>query len=262
MIYTVTKKDIGARDYQEDSVDIIKNGEDTLFVLGDGMGGHSGGSIASDTLISVAREAFTTMSYENPKEFFNEIVATAHEKIKTYAEESGEDPNSTVAFALVTGNILHYANIGDSRVYIFDEYGLVTRTRDHSIPEMLFQMGEIREEEMATHPDQNKITKSLGPSKLTKVTYRDFYLQSDKNYMILLCSDGFWEYVSEYEMNKLFNLEIDDIEAELERLIALINQRAGVRADNISVAIGKIDMKSKHNENKFWNYISMDNGVF
>ena len=262
MVYKVSKTDIGARDYQEDSVDIIERGKDTLFVLGDGMGGHSGGSIASDTLISVAREAFINLNYDNPQNFFDDVVTIAHKKIKLYANQSGEDPNSTVAFALVTGNTLHYANIGDSRVYIFDEYGLVTRTRDHSIPEMLFQMGEIKEEEMATHPDQNRITRSLGPSKLTMVTYRDFYFQSDKSYMILLCSDGFWEYVSEYEMNKLFNLEIDDIEAELERLIALINQRAGVRADNISVAIGKIDMKSEHNDNKFWNYISMDNGVF
>ena len=262
MIYKVSKKDIGARDYQEDSVDIIENGQDTLFVLGDGMGGHTGGSMASETLIDVAREAFNDLDYEEPQKFFDDVVSIAHRKIKVYAKKSGEDPNSTVAFALVTGNTLHYANIGDSRVYIFDEYGLVTRTRDHSIPEMLFQMGEIKEEEMATHPDQNRITRSLGPHKLTNTTYRDFYFQSDKSYMILLCSDGFWEYISEHEMSKLFNIDAEEIEDKLEELMLLINQRAGARADNISVAIGKIDIERESHENEFWMHISMDNGVF
>lgn len=262
MIYKINKKNIGAREYQEDSVDIIERDKDTLFVLGDGMGGHTGGSIASKTLISVAREAFIELNYEYPQKFFDDIVTISHKKIKEYAQQSGEDPHSTVAFALVIENTLHYANIGDSRVYIFDEYGLVTRTRDHSIPEMLFQMGEIKEDEMATHPDQNRITRSLGPDKLTKVTYRDFYFQSDKSYMILLCSDGFWEYISEYEMAKLSNLESNEIERELDELIILINQRAGDRADNISVAVGKIDIEIESHNSDFWTHVSMDNGVF
>jgi len=258
MIYKVSRKDIGARDYQEDNVLIVENGQDVLFVLGDGMGGHTGGSKASEILVTVAQSLFLEQDYSEPQEFFNTIISIAHNKIKEYAQESGEDPNSTVALALVVGNTLHYANIGDSRVYIFDEYGLLTRTRDHSIPEMLFQMGEISEEDMATHPDQNRITRSLGPYKVTNVTYRDFYFQANKSYMILLCSDGFWEYISEHEMSQLFNIEGSHIENRLEELILLINQRAGASADNISVALAKIDIERESHDNGFWSHFSMD----
>ena len=80
--------------------------------------------------------------------------------------------------------------------------------------------------------------------------------------MILLCSDGFWEYISEYEMAKLSNLESNEIERELDELIILINQRAGDRADNISVAVGKIDIEIESHNSDFWTHVSMDNGVF
>ncbi len=240
MIYTTYRRDIGARESQQDSVDIIKDKDNILMVIGDGMGGHTGGAKASEILINISKRAFCGNNYKNPEEFFNSVIATSYKEITIFSEESGEDPNTTASFALLKGNTIHYGYIGDTRIYIFDKNGLITRTRDDSVPEILYQLGEIKEEEIATHHEQNKLTKSLGSYKLNRVFYRNYTLKENKEYMVIVCSDGFWTQISNAEMHTLFTVEEMDINRKLEELIELSKQRAGDRADNISIAFTKI----------------------
>lgn len=231
----LSKKNIGARKDQQDSVNITQNGDDILIALGDGMGGHTGGAKASNIFVTVAQNAFENKSYGNPKEFFEDIVFEAEEGIDKYEKQSGEDPHTTSTLALIKDGHVHFSNIGDSRVYIFDRDGLVVRSRDHSVPEMLLQMGEITEDEMATHPDQNKLTKSLGPDSHEKPSYYEHKLENSKDYIVLVCSDGFWEYVKEQEMMYfLFNSEL---EQALSNMIKIARERGGEKGDNISVGV-------------------------
>ncbi len=228
------KKDIGGREEQQDSVTVVQNGNEILMALADGMGGHSGGKKASELFVSTAEEHFKDRSYREAKEFFNHIISDAINKIELYAKEANQDPHTTATLALIGKNKIHFSNVGDSRVYIFDEANLLMRTRDHSIPEMLLQMGEIEEHEMATHPDQNKLTKSLGLNAQGKATHYSYELKEGSDYMILLCSDGFWEYVKEEEMRYfLFHFEL---EKALNSMIDLAKKRGGEHGDNISVA--------------------------
>ena len=241
MIYKIYKKDIGARASQQDNVNILEDKGNILMVLGDGMGGHTGGAVASSILIDVSNQVFCGVNYNKPEEFFNNIISTAYNKIKFYAEDRGEDPHTTASFALIKEDALHYGYIGDSRIYIFDENGFVTRTRDDSVPEMLFQMGEIEEDEIDTHHEQNKLTKSLGSYKLNTVFYKKFDFEKEKSYMVIVCSDGFWTQISMDEMFNLFDLDDKERDIELEELVLLSKERAGESADNISIALAKID---------------------
>jgi protein phosphatase len=229
------KKDIGGREEQQDSVNILQNEKTILMALADGMGGHSGGRKASELFVTTAEEHFKSRRYKEEKEFFNNIISDTVSKIEAYAKEQNQDPHTTATLALIVDNQVHFTNVGDSRVYIFDKDALLIRTRDHSIPEMLLQMGEIEEHEMATHPDQNKLTKSLGSNLEVKATQYSYELKKGSDHAILLCSDGFWEYVKEDEMRYfLFNFEL---EKALNSMIALAKKRGGERGDNISVAV-------------------------
>jgi TRAP transporter TAXI family solute receptor len=229
------KKHIGARKDQQDSVNITQNGKDILIALGDGMGGHTGGAMASNLFITKAQNLFENNNYENTQDFFQKIVFESENDIANFAKQSGEDPHTTATLALINDKKVTFANIGDSRVYIFDRNGLILRSRDHSVPEMLLQIGDISEDEMATHPDQNKLTKSLGPDSHEKLSHYSFEFQEDQDYIVLVCSDGFWEYVKEKEMaHFLFN---SNIETALSNMIEIARKRGRDKGDNISVGV-------------------------
>jgi len=242
------KKDIGGREEQQDTVNIVQNEKKILMVLADGMGGHSGGRKASEIFVSTAEEHFKNRSHVEKKEFFNNIINDTVKQIELYAKENKQNPHTTATLALIGDKQVDFANVGDSRVYIFDKKTLLTRTRDHSIPEILFQMGEIEEHEMASHPDQNKLTKSLGSNAQGKATHYSYELKEKNDYFILLCSDGFWEYVKEEEMRYfLFNFEINKA---LNSMVELTKKRGGKRGNNISVAVTRLFNEESNQEIK------------
>ena len=69
---------------------------------------------------------------------------------------------STIVLLASDGVRARWAHVGDSRLYLFRRDESWTRTRDHSVPEMLFQANEIAETEIRGHPDRNRILRALG----------------------------------------------------------------------------------------------------
>ena len=115
------KKDIGAREDQQDNVIVLEKDNIIFIALGDGMGGHRGGNFASHTLIDTATYIFNnSFNKENIKEFFEDIVKETIKKLTIYAKKTGEDPRTTTAFAIILENEVYFANIGDSRIYLFN----------------------------------------------------------------------------------------------------------------------------------------------
>ena len=228
--------DIGDRDEQQDSADIFQKETATLLVLADGMGGHHGGKMASSCLVSMAKKAFIDMHGSGTEEFFNTIVSTTSTEIRYYKKNHSEsDPHTTCVMALVQDGVLYHGHIGDSRLYLFSDKTLYKRTKDHSYVQVLVEMGELEEEEMGTHPDQNKLLKSISEEEGVTVAYAEEKLPEKP--ALLLCSDGFWEYVSEEEMaNALYS---KDTTKELEILVLKAKERAGEGGDNISLVAWK-----------------------
>lgn len=237
--------DIGGRGEQQDSCGVFSTHHSTLLVLGDGMGGHKGGAVASKTLLDHAKRAYDIeVGYiDNPKDFLQSIIDDTSEALRLYREDySDTDPQTTCVLVLIQDSIVHSMHIGDSRVYIFDNSEYQWRTKDHSVVQMLLNLGEITEEEMATHPDQNKLLKSLNAKKSVEGTYKSNSLPSE-HCMILACSDGFWEYISVEEMRKYgFGMEL---KSSLSKMILLAKDRGGVEGDNISVAVALVNSSLK-----------------
>ena len=108
---------------------------------------------------------------------------------------------TTAVVLCIDGNRGIALHIGDSRLYRFREGRVLSRTRDHSIPQILVMAGEITEEEIRSHPDRNKLLRALGDENdELRVEKSEFDVRPGDAF--LLCSDGFWEPVTEAEMER------------------------------------------------------------
>jgi len=240
-------KDIGGREEQQDSLAIFTLEKQIFMVVADGMGGHKGGAVASSTLLKIAENSFlfhNNSINHSPKEFFNKIIEDTKEALREKSYAQNIDPNTTVIFALIIKNTLHYAYIGDSRLYLFEKNKkLLYRTRDHSLPEMLFKDGKISEKEIATHPQQNVLTKAIGGDSMDIAEYGEIKLNPYKEYRILLASDGLWAMIKDEELyNELFSE--NSIEISTKKLLNIAKYRGGKKSDNISIATLAIEKKS------------------
>ena len=142
---------------------------------------------------------------------------------------------TTLVAVTVVGYYAYVANVGDSRLYISGEQGLVQITRDHSwIAEMVMR-GELSKEEARNHPDKNIITRALGASEEVDIDFFDVQLE-EKN-RILLCSDGLSNMVEDTELCRIISQEKDLSEIGAE-LILTANGNGGL--DNIAVVLVEI----------------------
>jgi serine/threonine protein phosphatase PrpC len=126
----------------------------------------------------------------------------------------------------IEDNQAWWAHVGDSRLYHFNRKKLLSRTKDHSIVQLLVDLERISEEEMATHPDQGRLLKGLGGDEPIKPDFGQATLHAGDS--LLLCSDGFWEQISPQK-----NAE----KVIINRLVT----------ENTSQSVGKRSLRSRGN---------------
>ena len=167
-----------------------------LAVVADGMGGHLDGALGAQIVIDVARN-FTQNPpislLDDPNAALEHLCQQMHDTINRQSETA----RSTVVMVWLDHHSAHWLNIGDSRLYHFRRGRRLMRTRDHSAVQLLMDMGEIDESQMATHPAQNRLYRCLGGEEHLAPDKGQFAVQSDD--LLVLCSDGVWEYIAETE---------------------------------------------------------------
>lgn len=230
----------GKRDYQEDSVCVEIQKKRALFVVADGLGGHVHGDLASKSVTECARKYFVENTYS--EDFFLHCFATGNEALLNLQEEykASRGFKSTVVCAVIEDGKLQGAYIGDSRLYVFQHGKIICQTADHSIPQMLASAGKIKENQIRRHPDRNCLLRVLGDRdrelkpQLTPVFPLDFETE------ILLCSDGFWEYILEKEMERALT-KSSSAEEWLTRMQKTVVRRGFLRnMDNYTCICAKI----------------------
>ena len=230
------------RERNEDSVLIIKNDFDEyLLIVADGMGGHTGGEIASNIVVNKIGKRFEQISKIGSKEdtinWIKEIVGEANAAIYKYTSENqgSEGMGTTLVLALYTKDFLLFGNIGDSSGYVLKNKRLHKITTDHTLVNLLVRSGELSEEEAKNHPRKNVLMRALGADKKVEM---DIFDVEDNVEGIFLCSDGLTNMLSEEAIEKVLD-EHKTIEEKLQKLISKSNNRGGT--DNITVAF--LDMR-------------------
>ena len=191
----------GGRKYNEDALHFEERGGIAFAALADGLGGHRGGETASKTAIEAACSAF----WEKGSISADALESCARRAKEALVEVQQADPSfsrmkTTLVLWASDGNQAVWGHVGDSRLYHFRQGRLQSRTKDHSLPQKLADIGEIAEEAIRHHEDRNRLTAVLDGSTPLRWAAGSTRLQADGEDAFLLCSDGFWELVTEVDM--------------------------------------------------------------
>lgn len=141
---------------------------------------------------------------------------------------------TTIVALLLHGKQAQWIHVGDSRLYHFRNLKLETSTMDHSVPQMAVMMGMINWEDIRSHPDRNRLLRALGSSEAMPDISAPISL-AEGMHSFLLCTDGFWEYVTENEMEKTLAASANPKEW-LFKMEQLIKTKAPANQDNYTAA--------------------------
>ncbi len=231
-----SKIDIGKeRSLNQDAFFAGEISEDIAFaVVCDGMGGANAGEIASQTAVKTISE-YIINSYRRKitiRDFLKILknaILSANITIYDMAEkdENLKGMGTTAVVAVVKGNEVAIAHVGDSRIYLVND-AITQLTRDHSVVQTLIESGELSPEDAALHPRKNVITRALGVESDVTVDTAELVLQ--ENETLLLCTDGLTNFVTDEDILETFGQ--NDVSKVPEKLIELAN--AGGGGDNIT----------------------------
>ena len=183
----------GGRDHNEDSVRCCAG--QGAFVLADGLGGHGSGEVASALAADVLFEGCA--AHPDP-DGLAELFQNTNEAVMEGQKVPGQEEMKTTAVALsVAGDRAVWGHVGDSRLYRFSAGTLTQETRDHSVTYMKYLGGEISYMDVYHDDDRSSLLRALGKLPCKPETGQARLQPGDA---LLLCSDGFWEYVYQEEM--------------------------------------------------------------
>ncbi len=236
------------RDHNEDSIfaftTTVGGGAQSqalgLYIVADGMGGHQYGEIASEVAVrSMASHLLRKFHpyLAHPSESFDEpiqdVMREAMNEAQRAVMKAAPGSGTTLTAALILGDHLTIAHVGDSRAYSIHLDGRVdTLTRDHSLVKRLEELGQISADEAATHPQRNVLYRALGQGEILEPdVYTAPFPQSG---FLVLCSDGLWGLVTEREIFRMI-VEAPTLHHACQELISTANAAGG--PDNISVII-------------------------
>ncbi len=233
------KTDIGR--FRESNQDIFEYGffetGDCWAVVCDGMGGVSGGQVASQLCVervsaAIKRGYRKHLSVKNAKNLLQSSISVANSVVydKAFEDLSLKGMGTTIVAVIVLGNVAVIAHVGDSRAYIINSTSVKQVTKDHSLVQLMVDNGKITAEEARTHPEKNVITRAIGVVNFVDVEFDIETIYPGES--ILLCTDGLSGSVSEDEMLNFINNYKD---SSTEKLVqkALDNGSK----DNVTVVI-------------------------
>ncbi|MCL2575022.1 MAG: Stp1/IreP family PP2C-type Ser/Thr phosphatase [Defluviitaleaceae bacterium] len=241
----VGKSHIGqVRSQNQDAIFICNDGLPplaNLYIVADGLGGHSSGEVASRR----ATEAFCS--------FFNSFVcddenlskppqnvlaeALAYANLQVYDDsiknKEHEGMGTTFSAATIVQGNLHFVHVGDSRIYLVgNDGGIIQMTTDHlSITAELLEQGLITQEEARKYP-ATVLSRAIGTDTAVEIDIGQSSLDGMK--YVVLCSDGLYNMLDDNQISKIINEE-NNLEEMAKKLTKAANAAGGL--DNISVIV-------------------------
>ncbi|HEY3022082.1 MAG TPA: Stp1/IreP family PP2C-type Ser/Thr phosphatase [Actinomycetota bacterium] len=203
--------------------------EEPLFAVADGMGGHRGGEVASQLAVETLEKRFKQGAGDLPDQVqeANRVVFE-----RSVVDEKVAGMGTTLTAALVEGDRVRLAHVGDSRAYLLRDGDLRLLTEDHTLVHRMVTEGEISKEEAQTHPQRSVLTRALGVDNVVDVD--DDTVQVRPGDRLLLCTDGLTSMVSEQAIEEALR-GVPDPQEAAQRLVHLANEGGGT--DNTTVVV-------------------------
>ena len=219
-----------------------------LFVVCDGMGGHRAGEVASRLAVQVIQKHLRESSANALQPIVGDYdpafspqtnrLASAIRLANRAIHDAGESQpdhagmGTTVVSAVISGQILSIAHVGDSRMYLIRSGAIQPLTPDHSLVAEQVRRGLLTEEQAERSPHRHVVTRALGISQEVQVEVNEIrLLERDA---LLLCSDGLTGAVKPPEILRAI-LSEQEPQAACERLVTMANAAGG--EDNTTVIL-------------------------
>lgn len=208
-----------------------------LFLVADGMGGHSAGHVASGMAAREVARAIddpARASERTPSERLRGAVAVANEAI-VMASKSREDLSgmgTTLVALLAVGDRAALAHVGDSRAYLVRRGRVRQLTDDHSLVGELQRRGELTADAAREHPHRHVLTRALGVRRSVEADLAEIGLVPGD--LFVLCTDGLTTHVRDEEIAETVQEQVDP-QSAAKHLVDLANARGG--EDNVTVVV-------------------------
>lgn len=215
-----------------------------LYIIADGMGGHQFGEVASNAAIRtvagyVLRKFHSylfQLKTDTMDESFQEIMLAAVSEAQRAIQREAPGSGTTLTAALVLGQQITVAHVGDSRAYfIYPDGRIEAITRDHSLVKRLEELGHISPEEAENYPHRNVLYRALGQGEILEPDI--FTIAFPQPAYLMICSDGLWGVISEQDLVRSIN-EAPNLQRACQNLVNAANAAGG--PDNISVVIAQL----------------------
>jgi protein phosphatase len=220
-----------------------------LYVVADGMGGHSAGDVASGLAINaLANHAVTTLfplaidekaPFLEIEVWLREAINVANTTVHEQRKLAGTNMGTTLVMAMVINGQVYFANVGDSRGYLVNDTGIKQMTVDHSLVQRLVDTKQLTPDEAHHYFQKNVIYKNLGDRASVSPDLAHEELQPGDR--LLLCSDGLLGWgapVSEADAQRII-LKAASPQDACRQLIDAANAAGG--PDNITAIIVQME---------------------
>lgn len=231
--------DRGGRSYNEDACGHWSSDKQLCCVLADGAGGHGGGDIASKLVVQELVGLFAKHPSRDGAALADLLRQTNQLLIAQRAPGTERADMHSTAVCLVLdldGSHVHWAYVGDSRMYWFSGGHLLRRTQDHSVVQALVDAGLLSVEQMSAHPKRSELRSAMGlPADALELSSGDGQQPVRAGDVFLLCTDGIWEYLDESLLERSL-AEAPSQQAWLETLSSQVKRLAAhkVSHDNFT----------------------------
>ncbi len=212
-----------------------------LYIVADGMGGHQFGEVASNAAIRImgghVLRSFHSYLFNLPtqpmQEPLQEVMESAMKDAHRFVQREAPGSGTTVTAALVLGQQVTVAHVGDSRAYaIYPDGRINPVTRDHSLVKRLEELGQLSADEAANFPHRNVLIRALGQGETLEADV--FTITFPQPGYLMLCSDGLWGVVADPDIYRAVT-EAPNLQRACQNLVEAANLAGG--PDNISVVL-------------------------
>lgn len=211
--------------FNEDSLEVLENGDGLLCLLCDGVGGDYGGDLAARIALKSALYFFTSSESNDYLDRIKNSIEEANSFLLNHSLNRNSERSMATTFELLyyKDNFIYWAHIGDSRIYHLKSQKLHQLTKDHSLVQKLLDEGYISSWQAENHPQRNVIIKALGENSIIQPDISKIKVNENETNKFLICSDGVTNLISNKELEEILNYS--DQEMMKAQIIKLVKQR-------------------------------------